>query len=240
MTHPSAVPTPALPTEPLLEVHSRVLARCRPKAVVQRWLLELQDQPDVHERSKLLFQNLRKRLGSSALVPMLEGILASAADADPSGVAALAAFAAVRAPGVAVLEGVHEFRHLHRVALRLGRRDAKDLERNERDFLADLAAADQDLVEMAPVRRDEGALPSPLDLGPAGPARRVFAALSSRLEERGDLEEAGLMTLVRLARLEVRAASLRASGLAAEVDPFSVRAVRALSLIHISEPTRPY
>ena len=38
----SQAPTPSytLPSEPLLEIRTRTLARCRPKPIVQRWLLD--------------------------------------------------------------------------------------------------------------------------------------------------------------------------------------------------------
>jgi hypothetical protein len=229
MNHFAPTSAPALPTEPLLEVHTRVLARCRPKAVVQRWLLELSDEPDPHMRGEALFQALRKRLGSSQLVPMLEGLLASAADAEPSGVAGLAALVAVQAPGVAVLDGVREFRHLHRMTSRLLRAESQgsDPAGADRELLEKLAAADAAHEELVPPQSDPSALPSPLDLGPAGLSRRVFAAISEQLEETGELDSEGIAVFLRLAHLEVRAAEMRASRLASHMNPYSARAVRA-------------
>lgn len=222
-------PTPiyALPTEPLLEIRTRGLARCQPKPMVQRWLLDLEAHGELMERARTLATHLRKRMGTGQVPAMLEGLLSSAAQGESPGVAALAALVAVRAHGHAVIEGVHEFRHLHRLAtryqFRLSRR--QPLRPEEQKLLDDLAAIQPELRPLIQEEVDAFALPSPVDLGPAGLPRKVFELLSKELDSSGELGEDSLDVFLRLARLEQRAAEQRASGVAETLNPFAHKAV---------------
>jgi hypothetical protein len=194
---------------------------------VRRWLRDLEGEGDLVERARLLANTLRKRLGSELLKDMLEGLLALAADGDNSGIGGLAALVAVRAQGSSVVEGIFEFRHLHRVGARYRHRRARgrSLEPQEEALLAEVDAVESELVTLIPREVDPFALPSPLDLGAARVPRKVFAVLHDELRERGELDEQKLLAFLRLARLEQRAAQQRASAVAGGINPFAVKAV---------------
>ncbi len=226
----STTPTYALPTEPLLEIQTHVLARARAKPIIRRWLLELEAIGELYERAETVAMAVRKRLGGNSLEPMLEGMLAVAADAERSGVAALAAIIAVRAQGLAVVDMVHEFRHLHRVGSRsLYRVDhGLELSADERKLLDEVEAVERELSHYLPNDVDPFALPSPLDLGPARVPRKVFEVLTETLNQSGELDDEGLSAFVRLARMEQVAAGMRASAVAGEINPYSAKAVSAI------------
>ena len=226
----SQAPSRLLPSEPLLEIRSRALARCRPRPEVRRWLRDLEGEGDLVERSQLLANSLRKRLGSDQLKDMLEGLLTLAADGDGSGISGLAALVTVRAQGSSVVEGIFEFRHLHRVGTRYRHRRAlgRSLEPEEEALLSEVDAIESELSALIPREIDPFALPSPLDLGAARVPRKVFAVLHDELREKGELDEHKLLAFVRLARLEQRAAQQRACAIAGEVNPFAVKAVSEL------------
>jgi hypothetical protein len=192
--------------------------------------MDLEAEPNLMERSRKLSNNLRKRLGSGQLNEMLQGLLASATAGESPGVACLAALVAVRAQGHTVIEGVHEFRHLHRVATRYRRRLARKetLRDEEAKLLADLEQIQPRLVSVLQEEADAFALPSPVDLGPAGLPRKIFEQLSFELDRTGQLSEESLDIFLCLARLEQRAAEQRAIAVAETVNPYSTKAVSAM------------
>ncbi len=223
----SQTASPLLTTEPLLEIRTKALARCRPRPVVRRWLHQLEGEGELIKRAQLLTESLRKRIGSDSLKEMLKGLFAVAADDENSGIAGLAAFIAVRAQGSSVIEGVFEFRHLHRVGTRYRhRRDrGQTLEPLQAELLDEIEAVERELADLLPHEQNPFALPSPLDLGAARIPRKVFGILHEELREKEELPERKLSAFVRLARLEQHAAQQRAAAIAGEIDPYAAKAV---------------
>ncbi len=226
----SRTASPLLTSEPLLEISTKALARCRPRPVVRRWLHQLEGEGELIKRSLALTESLRKRIGSDSLKEMLKGLFAVAADDENSGIAGLAAFMAVRAQGSSVIEGIFEFRHLHRVGTRYRhRRDrGQTLEPQQAALLDEIEAVERELADLVPREQNPFALPSPLDLGAARVPRKVFGVLHEEIREKGELSQQKLKAFVRLARLEQHAAQQRAAAIAGEIDPYAVKAVGAM------------
>jgi hypothetical protein len=193
-------------------------------------LHQLEGEGELVKRAQLLTESLRKRIGSDSLKEMLKGLFAVAADDENPGIAGLAALMAVRAQGSSVIEGVFEFRHLHRVGTRYRHRRecGQTLEPQQADFLDEIEAVERELVDLVPEEQNPFALPSPLDLGAARIPRKVFALLHQEIHEKKELPERKLAAFVRLARLEQHAAQHRAAVIAGEIDPYATTVVSTM------------
>ena len=214
----------ALPTEPLLDEPTRGLSRWRTPPEVQRWLDELAGEGDTNARCGLLFQSLRKQFDGPLFVPMGRGILASAVRGESSGVAVLAGFLAVDAPGEMLVERVREFSNVHREAGRYRRAldHGHTLGKAEHALLHELEDIDRQWAERWP---EPSAAAKARDRGPAWRCRRAFGSIVAELEATGNLDPGSIDALVRLARLELDALEQRASSLAGAINPYSARHV---------------
>lgn len=223
-------PSTSLPSEPLLEIRTSAIARCRAMSLAVRWLRELEGIGNLQDRSRALSQQIRKRMTTGQLDALLEALLSQAAEGESPGVAGLAALVAVRAPGHSVVESVHEFRHLHRVTTRCHHRlqMQEKLRPEETKLLEQLESLQPGMQSWIAAEVDANALPSPVDLGPAGQPRKAFDALAIRLDREGSLEPEALDLFLKLARLEQRAAEIRTSRVAETLDPLSGKAVHEL------------
>lgn len=225
-----AAPSPSfvLPTEPLLEQPSRELFTLPLTREAAQLLDALVLEPDLEERSRMLFRTLRKQLGEPRAIDLLGGILHEAVRGHERGTATLAALSAVRAAGRTTIESVRDFTNLHRMITRFEMAQAKDrrLAPEQKALMSDWRAVDIELMPFLMEGPDEsGVLPHRLDLGPAGNCRRAFRHLVDKLDEDGVLSPSELKRLVRLARLELTASSMRAVELSETIDPHSTRQV---------------
>ncbi len=221
-------PFTALPSEPLLEPMSQGAQKLPVAKDVDAVLADMAQETDVSARCRILYGILRKQMGQGHFKLILEAIVSLSASDRSHGVGALSALLAVQGPGEIAIDRVREFRNLHRVVSRLRASGvpAASLSKSEAKLLADLKTSDERLDSIYDVSLGETlALPHPLDFGPSRVCRRAFGALVADLEARSDLDRPQLMDMVSLARLELKAAEIRASQLAESINPYSSRHV---------------
>jgi hypothetical protein len=212
----------ALPTEPLLDESTAVLRMKRPSESAARWLAEVAQEPDLVGRARTLWTDIRRRLEGPGLEALLEGVLIQSVRGRREGIAALSALLASQSSGDVLLEQAGEFRHLHRMVLRLRmlERRGEALTESEQRLLRGLAARDGALQsDPASMLLEFDPSASVRDRGPAGECRRAFGALIAKIEVAAALEPSSLAEFLRLARLELDAAELRAARLAGRIDP---------------------
>lgn len=214
----------ALPTEPLLDEPTAGLGRVNTPAEILRWLDELAGEADTNARCGLLFQSLRKQIEGPLFVAMGRGVLSASVRGEASGVAVLAGFLAVNAPGETLIERVREFSNVHREASLFRRMldDGNTIGKAEHDLLEELDRFDSAFAARWP---EPGHAGIARDRGPAWRCRRAFGSVVAELEATGNLDPESLDVLVRLARLEMDALELRASSLAGSINPYSARQV---------------
>ena len=214
----------ALPTEPLLDEPTAGLGRSNTPAEIARWLDELAGEADTNARCGLLFQSLRKQIEGPLFVAMCRGLLSASVRGESRGVAVLAGYLAVNAPGETLIERVREFSNLHREAALFRRMldDGNTIGKAEHDLLEELDRFDAAFATRWP-EPERGA--TPRDRGPAWRCRRAFGSVVAELEATGNLDSESVDILIRLARLEMDALELRASSLAGAINPYSARQV---------------
>lgn len=214
----------ALPTEPLLDEPTAGLGRSMPPTEIVRWLEELAGEEDNNARCGLLYQSLRKQIDGPLFVAMGRGLLSASVRGEARGIAVLAGYLAVNAPGETLIERVREFSNLHREAtlFRRMRDDGNTIGTAEHDLLQALDRVDATLATRWP-EPEAGA--NSRDRGPAWRCRRAFGSVVAELEATGNLDPPSLDLMVTLARLEMDALELRASSLAGAINPYSARQV---------------
>ncbi len=217
-----------LPTEPLLDESSVPLASRAVDSPTRQCLQDLGAELELPRRCERLYARLRKYLGAEEFHRLGAGILSFSVKGDPTGIAVLAAFVSVRAPGERLVQRVREFTSLRR-QLRLAERATaagNSLSPSAVQLLRAAAELDRALAdrydESLDCQSDELVA---VDWGQTRIFRRAFGALIAELEATESLTTAHLQDFLSIATLELDAREQRAGSLAEAIDPYAARQI---------------
>jgi hypothetical protein len=223
-----------LTLQPLLTESTRAAASSRPpseglRKELRQLALATDNLPD---RSRNLFQFLRKLLGQPQLIECLLAIQWLVMRSEPAGARLLAALLDANTPGARLVPRIHSFTSCRRVFLQIvcGAPTAASLGDWQRRFrrLQKICARRLEEIPGPAVRVSEQPGREP----PFPQFRRCLRYLVAAFYRHGDLCTEDKALMVGLARLEVDACQERISQLAGQVSPFRASAVtRVLPLL---------
>jgi hypothetical protein len=181
------------------------------------------------ERSRRLYQVLRKMLGQPQMAELLHGIRHLAQAGEPAGARLLAAYLDAITPGARLIPSIHAFTSSRRLHVRLAHRRSVSTSLQEWDQrLLRLQAACQKRADELPVPLPEIS-ERPGHEPPFPLFRRCLRYLVAVLyRQDAALSTADRALLVDLARLEIDAYQERVSELAGQVNPYRTSAVARL------------
>jgi len=184
------------------------------------------------DRSRILFQQLRKMVGQPRMVTCLHGLQSLAQRNEPAGARLLAAFLDANTPGARLIPRIHSFSSCRRIRLRMGEGADNALLRNWEKRFQSLEGRTQKRSETMPGIQLDTTSGKPGSEPPYPLMRRCLRYIVASLYRQGKLSKEDQALMAELARLEVDAYQERISQLASEIDPFCVTAViRVLPLL---------
>ena len=176
------------------------------------------------DRSRILYQQLRKMVGQPRLVTCLYGLQVLAQRNEPAGARLLAALLDANTPGARLIPRIHSFSSSRRVRVRMAQGQTNAMLRNWEKRFQSLQKQCQERGESIPALQLE-ASGRPGSEPPYPLLRRCLRFIVATLYRQSDLTVDDKALLATLAHLEVDAYQERISQLASEIDPFRVSAV---------------